>query len=191
MHLPPAVGGRVEQTRRRVGALRAWVERTILWRVWERLLENEFVDRSVALAAKAFVSLFPAIIVVAAFLPSSARKSVLLTIEHRAGLTGAALAGVKQAFATSGDVRKATGVLGLILTFFYVSSFVGALQRVYTRAWRRPKTGRVSGYAIAAGWLAAFIAYLGLVGFARRLLGSGPKTFGFLLVAWLATAAIW
>jgi len=29
----------------------------------ERVLENEFIDRSVALAAKAFVSLFPALIV--------------------------------------------------------------------------------------------------------------------------------
>jgi hypothetical protein len=28
----------------------------MLWRVWERLLEIEFVDRSIALAGKAFVS---------------------------------------------------------------------------------------------------------------------------------------
>jgi hypothetical protein len=35
---------------------RAWAERTISWRVWERMLENEFIDRGIALAAKAFVS---------------------------------------------------------------------------------------------------------------------------------------
>ena len=37
-------------------------------RVWERLLEIEFVDRSVALVGKAFVSFFPLVIVVAGFL---------------------------------------------------------------------------------------------------------------------------
>ena len=35
------------------------LERTVAGRLWSRLLELEFVDRSVALAAKAFVSFFP------------------------------------------------------------------------------------------------------------------------------------
>ena len=43
----------------RVTALRSWLERLLLWRVWERMLELEFVDRGVALAGKAFVSFFP------------------------------------------------------------------------------------------------------------------------------------
>jgi hypothetical protein len=30
------------------------VEQLLLWRVWERQLEIEFVDRSIALAGKAF-----------------------------------------------------------------------------------------------------------------------------------------
>ena len=48
---------------------RTRLERLLIWRVWERLLEIEFLDRSVALAGKAFVSFFPLVIVVAAFLP--------------------------------------------------------------------------------------------------------------------------
>ena len=55
----------VTRLRRRSDAAQQWVERTILWRIWERLAENEFLDRSVALGAKAFVSFFPALIVVA------------------------------------------------------------------------------------------------------------------------------
>jgi len=39
--------------------LRTRLERSIVWRVWERMLETEFIDRSVALAGKAFVSFFP------------------------------------------------------------------------------------------------------------------------------------
>src|SRR5436309_2633636 len=117
-----------QRGREQVDKLLEFVQRTILWRVWERLLENEFVDRSVALAAKAFVSLFPAIIVVAAFLPHGARESVTSTLTRRLGLTGDGLTTVKHAFASSDDIRKATGIFGLILTFFYINSFVTALQ---------------------------------------------------------------
>ena len=62
--------------RERLAVLRARLERLLVWRVWERMLEIEFVDRSVALAGKAFVSFFPLVIVVAAFVPrASARRS--------------------------------------------------------------------------------------------------------------------
>ena len=52
---------------------RTWLQRLLIWRVWERLLEIEFLDRSIALAGKAFVSFFPMVIVVAAFLPERRR----------------------------------------------------------------------------------------------------------------------
>ena len=42
--------------RDRISGLRTRLQRLLLWRVWERMLEIEFVDRSVALAGKAFVS---------------------------------------------------------------------------------------------------------------------------------------
>ena len=60
----------------RVGRLRTWLERLLIWRVWERMLEIEFLDRSVALAGKAFVSFFPLVIVVAAFVPAGTRASI-------------------------------------------------------------------------------------------------------------------
>jgi len=46
----------ITEMRQRIAALRTRLERLLLWRVWERMLEIEFVDRSVALAGKAFVS---------------------------------------------------------------------------------------------------------------------------------------
>src|SRR3954462_4066907 len=112
MHVPPSVTRVETRLRRHLEALRSWVEKTLLWQLWERLVENEFIERSVALAAKAFVSLFPALIVVAAFLPASARNSVLSTMLRRLGVEGSK--SVKQAFAGSSDVRRATGVLGLV-----------------------------------------------------------------------------
>jgi hypothetical protein len=67
---------RADQIMKLVAAARGWAERTIFWRVWDRMLENEFIDRGIALAAKAFVSFFPAVIVVAAFAPPAVRTAI-------------------------------------------------------------------------------------------------------------------
>ena len=190
-HLPPWLIRLMRQGEQTIETARLWVEQTIFWRVWERLFENEFVDRSVALAAKAFVSLFPAIIIVAAFVPDSVRMSIYSAITRRAGLSGDGLNTVKGAFASSNDVRRATGILGLLFTFFYINSFTSALQRVYTKAWRRPKSGRVSGYAMGASWLLGIVAYFTLLGGARAFLGNGPQILVFAVLAIGAVMALW
>ena len=64
------------------------------------MLETEFVDRSIALAGKAFISFFPLLIVVAAFMPAHLRTSIFTTVSHRLGITGASLGTVRQAFAS-------------------------------------------------------------------------------------------
>src|SRR5678815_4225089 len=96
--------------RTRIAALRDRLERLFLWRVWERLLEVEFVDRSVALAGKAFVSFFPLVIVVAAFVPERTRVSIVTALASRLGLHGNALSLVQSSFASSDDIRRATGL---------------------------------------------------------------------------------
>ena len=138
----PGLAFRGIKVRQRIALLRTRLERLLLWRVWERMLEIEFVDRSVALAGKAFVSFFPLVIVVAAFAPERVRSSIITTVTARLGMRGNALTLAREAFASSDDVRRATGLLGLLLTIFYASSFTTALQRVYLRAWRRPAGAR-------------------------------------------------
>jgi membrane protein len=168
-----------------------FVEDTILWRIWERMLENEFIDRSVALAAKAFVSFFPALIVVAAFLPHDMRQSVLETVTRRTGLSGAGLDTVRGAFKASDDTRRATGIIGLVFTFFYINSFTTALRRVYVRAWRRPPGGRVAAYAIGASWLVAVIMYFALIGVVHAVLNDGVRLLGFGVITWLLAIGGW
>lgn len=185
------VEARFVRVRRRFDPLQEWVERSIFWRVWERVLENEFVDRSVALAAKAFISLFPALIVVAAFAPHSVRVSIVNTIIRRAGLSGASTNTVKGAFVSADDTRRATGILGLIFTFFYVNSFTTALRRVYTKAWRRPPGGRASGYAVGVGFLIGLVAYFAILGGLRFVLGHGPETILFAIAALIASIGVW
>jgi membrane protein len=185
--LPQAIAA----TRDRVDAVRGWAEQTLLWRVWERMLESEFVDRSVALAGKAFVSFFPLVIVVAAFMPTHIRSSILLTLTSRLGVRGDALTLAKEAFASSDDIRRATGILGLVLTFFYATSFTTALQRVYLRAWRRPPSHKAGAYTRGPAWLVALLLYMAVTGGLRGLLGDGIGLALFLVSALAVSIAWW
>ena len=171
--------------RKRADATKDLAQRTLLWKVWERMLEIEFVDRSVALAGKAFVSFFPLVIVIAAFVPASIRNSIFTTLSHQFGLRGDALAEAKGAFASADNVRRATGLLGLVLTLFFASSFTTAIQRVYLRAWRREPGGKAAKYTRGPAWLVVIVAYMALVGALRSALGDGP---GLLIVGVAAIA---
>jgi len=165
------------------------LETTIVGRFWSRLLEVEFVDRSVALAAKAFVSFFPLLVVFAAVSPSGARSSIVRTIATRFGVGGEAFAIVRTAFATPDETRAATGVLGAVLVVAYAISFTTALQRVYLRAWRRPTGGGVRNKGRGAAWVGGVLVVMVLLASVHRVVTGPPGA----LTAWalgLATAVL-
>jgi membrane protein len=182
---------RTSEVRERVAHVRAWLERLFLWRVWERLLEIEFVDRSIALAAKAFVSFFPLVIVVAAFVPASTRVSIVSTVAARLGLQGDAFSLVQASFASSDDIRKATGLLGLALTFLFATSFTTALQRVYLRAWRRPPHSGIDTYWRGVIWLFVMLVSVALLGGVRRATGDGAGVVAWAVVALAVNIGLW
>ena len=129
------------------------LETTVVGRWWSRLLEVEFVDRSVALAAKTFVSLFPLLIVISALTPDRVRREILQTLADRLGVDGQSRQAVSQAFAGPDAVKAATGLIGVLLTVAFAVSFTTALQRLYLRAWRRPPGGACGTRAAArSGW---------------------------------------
>jgi membrane protein len=180
------------EARRRIAVLRSRLERLLLWRVWERMLEIEFIDRSIALAGKAFVSFFPLVIVVAAFAPERIRVSILTSLIARFGLRGDALTIARDAFASSEDIRKATGVLGLVFTIFFATSFTTAVQRMYLRAWRRPAHAGAGAYWRGAAWLVVVLVCLALLGGLRGALGGGLVGFGlFAIVSLAVTSGLW
>jgi membrane protein len=181
----------VATAKRRFREAQTKAQRLLLWRVWDRMLEIEFVDRSVALAGKAFVSFFPLVIVVAAFMPASIRTSIFTTLTSRLGIQGEALSTARQAFTSADNVRRATGYLGLIMTIFFASSFTTALQRIYLRAWRRPPGAKVGAYTRGPLWLLALLVYMAAVGGLRGLLGDGPGLLLFGLLSIAATSAWW
>ena len=182
---------RLGRARDRATAVRERVERTLFWQVWDRMLEIEFVDRSVALAGKAFVSLFPLVIVVAAFMPKHIRDSIFTTLTHRLGIEGAALVTAKEAFASADDIRKATGILGLVLTIFFASSFTTALQRVYVRAWRRPAAKSSRSLRPGHNMVPRAARAMALLGGLRALLGNGPQFVVFAVASLAAVSGLW
>ena len=178
--------------RTRTSALRTWLERLLIWRVWERMLEIEFVDRSIALAGKAFVSFFPLVIVVAAFVPERIRSSIVTAVAARLGVQGDAFVLFREGFASSDDVRQATGVLGLVLTVFFATSFTTALQRVYLRAWRRPRSRAGAGaYGRGAVWLLAMLATLAILGALRGVFDEGLGSALLVIVGLAVTSGLW
>jgi membrane protein len=181
----------ITEVRQGIARARTWLERLLIWRVWERMLEVEFVDRSVALAGKAFVSFFPLVIVVAAFVPARTRASMISAVAARLGLHGDAFSLVQASFASSDDVRRATGLFGLVLTIFFATSFTTALQRVYLRAWRRPAHSGVDTYWRGVTWLFAMLVSLALVGALRGALGDGAGTVLWAVVALSVNAGLW
>ena len=174
-----------------MAALRTRLKQLLVWRVWERMLEIEFIDRSVALAGKAFVSFFPLVIVVAAFMPESIRSSMINDVTARLGLRGDALTLAQGAFASSDEVRQATGVLGLVLTIFFASSFTTALQRVYFRAWRRPRHGGAAVYWRGLVCLLAVLVATALLGGLGDDVDGGLQVGLFAIFALVATSGLW
>jgi len=181
----------ISEARGRVARLRTWLERLLVWRVWERMLEIEFVDRSVALAAKAFVSFFPLVIVVAAFVPARIRMSIITALAARLGLRGDAFSLVQSSFASSDDIRMATGLLGLVLTIFFATSFTTALRRVYMRAWRRPPHSGVDNYWRGVTWLFAMLLSLAVLGGLRGAAGEGAGVVAWAVVALAVYVGLW
>ena len=148
----------------RLTAVRERAQRSLLWQVWERLLEVEFVDRSVALAGKAFVAFFPLVIVVAAFMSQNIREAIFTTITSR---LGSAVPPWTPRHRRSLLPRTFVGrpvFSASCSSNFFATSFTTALQRVYLRALRRPPGKKVHEYIRGPGWYLVVLAYLAAVG---------------------------
>jgi membrane protein len=181
----------VEAGRTRSRHALAAVDETVVGRLWARLLEIEFVDRSVALAAKAFVSLFPVLIIAAALSPPAVRESIITAMATRFGFSGTSLDLVREAFASPDQVKTATGLLGLVLTLLYAVSFTTALQRVYLRAWRRPTRGGLRDKRQGLVWLASALALLAVLGSVGRVLVGPPGTVFTLVLGLAGSTLLW
>jgi membrane protein len=145
-------GGLVARTRRAAARYAEQLETTTLGRMWSRLLEMEFVDRSIALAAKAFVSFLPLLVIVSALSPDNVRDNILTVFSKRFGVSGAAFDTVTHAFTSPEQTKTAAGIGGTLITIAFAVSFTTALQRVYLRPGAgRPAAAPVTRHAAPPG----------------------------------------
>jgi membrane protein len=194
----PVAGGRPVATQvgrqRARSAARHWARRlesTAVGGLWSRLLEVEFVDRSVALAAKLFVSFFPLLVVAAALTRDGIQQRIAAAVMDRLGVTGPALDLVQQAFTSAEATRAATGLLGLLLVVAFAVSFTTALQRVYLRAWRRPPGGGIRNKARGALWVGGALIYIMVLALVRDVIAGNAGIASAWVLSVVVGTVLW
>ncbi|MEI6620889.1 MAG: YhjD/YihY/BrkB family envelope integrity protein [Actinomycetes bacterium] len=165
----------------KLASARAWAEPHILkadeslvGRIYNRLLEIEFIDRSIALSAKAFIAFFPFLLGIVIIAPDTIQESISSSLIDRFGLSGDSRDLVRGTFGSASASDATIGMFGLIMLILYATSFTNALQRIYLRAWRRPPGGGLRNNGRGLAWLAGIVALIAINGLLGRALVSPP-----------------
>ncbi len=176
-----------------VEALVERIKPTLLWRIWERMLENEFMERSIALATKGFISLFPLLVIIASISPPRIREAMFRSLTHRFGIQGETLDLVKGAFLSTSKVWDATGLLGLILVLYFATSFTSTLHRMYLKAWRLPRAkGKGNNRQLRGlAWLAAVVVFGAVFGGLRGWMTGPVGTASFFAMSLVGSLLLW
>jgi membrane protein len=169
----------------RVGAVTAFVRRCL-----QRLVQLEFVDRSVALASLTFTALIPLGVVVGSAVPGIHREDFADSIVERFDLDERTAKLVEQAFSPPAGVQASLSVLGVLLLIVSALSFTRALQRVYETAWRLPRLG-VRATPSGLVWLAGVIAFLSIFGGLRSAVVDLSRPVASVIVALACAGAVW
>jgi membrane protein len=124
-----------------------------------RLLELEFVDRSLVVGAQAFSALIPLLIVLAS-VGASNGGSFADSVIARFRLDGAGAEAVRETFAAPADNGTIT-VLGAVVVVYSTLAFTRALQRTFELTWDLPRRG-VKGTGWGLVWIGVFALYWAL-----------------------------
>ena len=129
-----------------------FVERAI-----RRFFDIEGSVQATVLAAQAFTSLIPFLVVVAAFAPGSGDLADRLI--DRFDLSGASARSVEQLFASAGETESAVTWISIVILVLSALSFTRALQRIFQRAYRY-ESGGVRDIPRGFGWMAGLVAWV-------------------------------
>ena len=157
---------RMTDLRRRVEPAVRLAQSGLPGRILGRLIEVQFRDRMVVLAAQAFSAILPLFIVVSTVSPHPGGDSPARVLAGKLGLGGAQMSSLRAAVAPPPSARASFGVLGVVLALLTATSFARALQRSYQLAWRLPPVGLRAAWrplALVVG-LALYIELLYLFG---------------------------
>ena len=154
----------------------------------DRLVELQFVERSVALGSLGFTALVPLLVIASAFLPGT--DGLASELIRRFHLHGATAQLVRDVFAQPDAVRQSVSWLGVLLLVAAALSFTRGLQRVYEHAWRLEVRG-LAGTRAGLIWIGGVVVWSTLFASVRNwLLGfTGPIASLTILLA--GNAAVW
>jgi membrane protein len=111
----------------------------LLLRALRKFIALEGAQQATVLAAQAFTSLIPLMVVAAAFSPGSG--DLADRIVDRFGLQGESARSVHQLFASAGETESTITWISVIILVLSGLSFTRALQRVFQRAYDRTPDG--------------------------------------------------
>lgn len=173
--------------------LPSWVADSILVKIVDRFIAIQGIDMAFRLAAQAFISLIPLMVVAAFLAPMGGAKSFQATLINLLGLHGAPRKVMQGLAGTGRRVGDSLTAAGVLVILYSALSFTRTFRRVYERAWSLPKRG-LRGVPWDIVWLASLIAYLALLSRMRSGLGDNILTALLALVLssgfWVWTARI-
>ncbi|MEI8083354.1 MAG: YhjD/YihY/BrkB family envelope integrity protein [Actinomycetes bacterium] len=181
----------------KLASARAWAkphvlkaDESLVGRMYNRLLEIEFIDRSIALAAKTFIAFFPFLLGMVIIAPDGIQESVTSSLVDRFGLSGDSADMVRTTFVAADSSDATIGFFGLIMLILYATSFTTALQRIYLRAWRRPPGGGLRNNGRGLVWLAGIVMLVAINGTIGKVLVDPPAGGAIRLVLGAATSVL-
>ena len=148
-----------------------------LGRVAERSLREvlgiELFDRSMTLAAQAFTSLFPLLILVATLRPRHGDQ-VGSALADSLGLNPQAQQALESALPSAGTAASTFGVIGALVVLISATSFSRALVRMYVRIWNAPRPPALRSLWRLIAALLGLVLLILLLTVARRTLAGVP-----------------
>jgi membrane protein len=164
----------------------------ILERSVHALVRAEVFDRSMTLAAQAFTSIFPLLILIATLRPRSRDDQIGQGLADSLGLNPQARDALEAALPSAGTAANAFGVLGALVVLLSATSFSRALARMYARVWEAPRPARLRSLWRLVAVLLGLVLLLVMLTSIRRVLQGAPLsglTEGF--VTFVLSGLVW
>lgn len=155
-------------------------------RVANALADIEVFDRSMTLAAQAFTSLLPLIIVAAAIRHGDTRP-IGQGLSQYLGLSNSATDVIERSIPGASEVLSALGWFGALLLLASATAFSRALDRFYARVWSARRPGLRGAWRWVAV-LAAILIGLAVVQFTRSILRSEG---GYVVLTFIVESILW
>jgi membrane protein len=156
------------------------------------LVRISVFDRSMTLAAQAFTSVFPLLILVAVLRPRGSGNQLGEGLADSLGLDAGASAALEVALPAGSTAASSFGLIGILVTLLSATSFSRALVRLYTGIWDVPRPPGLRGLWRLVVTLVGLVLLVFLLTFVRRVLQGVPlSTVTEAVIACLVGALIW